>query len=232
MVLDHQVEVCSIHPNAVVVISADNLCAPPTTTVHTTTSIPSEPPWKGTIVVVTKTHHRWYVKKGHVTDVICISDSVTGRPVLQVLVQLKHYNPNTPFHSLWFSYFDIVKETSYLPLNEARLLQMKGRQPPSRHPFFHNEQNLGMLLLYQIPLNDTYLQHGIPPLQTHHHTGALTLASSVPDLDWTVAVVVLRAPYLPDDVTDEKLILHNSKMTIVEETKESKALNFNLKKQL
>lgn len=52
------------------------------------------------------------------------------------------------------------------------------------------------------------------------------------DLVWTVAVVIPRAPFLPDDVTDETLTLHNSMMTLAEETKESKALNSNLKKQL
>lgn len=52
------------------------------------------------------------------------------------------------------------------------------------------------------------------------------------NLDWTVAVVITRALYLPDDVTDERLTLHNSMMTIAEETKESKALNLTVKKQL
>ncbi|PBK94297.1 hypothetical protein ARMGADRAFT_1029438 [Armillaria gallica] len=52
------------------------------------------------------------------------------------------------------------------------------------------------------------------------------------DLVWTVAIIIPRAPFLLDDVTDETLMLHNSMMTLAEQTKESKTLNSNLKKQL
>ncbi|KAK0191932.1 hypothetical protein F5146DRAFT_999190 [Armillaria mellea] len=52
------------------------------------------------------------------------------------------------------------------------------------------------------------------------------------DLIWTVAVIILRAPFLLDDVTGETLTLHNLMMTLAKETKESKVLNSNLKNQL
>ncbi|KAK0220274.1 hypothetical protein IW262DRAFT_1297366 [Armillaria fumosa] len=53
-----------------------------------------------------------------------------------------------------------------------------------------------------------------------------------PDLDWTVVVVVPRAPFMHDDVTDETLVLPSSMMTIANETKSSRELNLHLRKRL
>ncbi|KAK0468505.1 hypothetical protein IW261DRAFT_1426334 [Armillaria novae-zelandiae] len=52
------------------------------------------------------------------------------------------------------------------------------------------------------------------------------------DLDWTVVVVIPRAPFMHDDVTDETLVLHSSTMTITDETKISRQLNLDLRKRL
>ncbi|KAK0487940.1 hypothetical protein IW261DRAFT_1558982 [Armillaria novae-zelandiae] len=52
------------------------------------------------------------------------------------------------------------------------------------------------------------------------------------DLDWTVVVVIPRAPFMHDDVTDETLVLHSSTMTIADETKTSRQLNLDLRKRL
>ncbi|KAK0471805.1 hypothetical protein IW261DRAFT_1424890 [Armillaria novae-zelandiae] len=51
------------------------------------------------------------------------------------------------------------------------------------------------------------------------------------DLDWTVVVVIPRAPFMHDDVTDETLVLHSSTMTIADETKISQQLNLDLRKR-
>ncbi|KAK0436192.1 uncharacterized protein EV420DRAFT_1487615 [Desarmillaria tabescens] len=321
---NHQVEVCGVHPNAVIAIPVPhNLCALSATTsldVESTHSMP----WKGTMVQVTKAGHIWHTKMGYVVDVNCIMDPNTDVPVLQVLVQLTHYNPNAPFLSLWFSYLDIIEEESWLPLNEAQplqndhhlfhnliletnVLEMKGRHvlpqreeepgnatplpdpleqclspawnpsspdPPSHWCLdphlpganFHVQYNGCKIMVlvkhnYQGKIvcvrNDTPLEEALDPSRvlaihpkTRHYDMFLVILgehcgkwvrsikfekhshNDNSDLDWTVAVVVPRAPYLPDDVTDKKLILHNSKMTIADETKESKALNLNLKKQL
>ncbi|KAK0494277.1 hypothetical protein EDD18DRAFT_1355663 [Armillaria luteobubalina] len=52
------------------------------------------------------------------------------------------------------------------------------------------------------------------------------------DLDWTVVIVIPRAPFMQDDVTDETLTLHSSTMTIADETKISWQLNLQLRKRL
>ncbi|KAK0482951.1 hypothetical protein EDD18DRAFT_1112463 [Armillaria luteobubalina] len=52
------------------------------------------------------------------------------------------------------------------------------------------------------------------------------------DLDWTVVVVIPRAPFMHDDVTNERLVLHSSTMTIADETKISRQLNLDLRKRL
>ncbi|KAK0468525.1 hypothetical protein IW261DRAFT_1426353 [Armillaria novae-zelandiae] len=58
------------------------------------------------------------------------------------------------------------------------------------------------------------------------------LPTNSSDLDWTVAVVIPRAPFMDDDVTDETLVLHSSIMTIADEMKISRQLNSNLRKRL
>ncbi|KAK0227726.1 hypothetical protein IW262DRAFT_1454898 [Armillaria fumosa] len=52
------------------------------------------------------------------------------------------------------------------------------------------------------------------------------------DLEWMVAVVIPRAPYLQDDLTDERLVLHSSCMTLADESPHDQALNEGLRKQL
>ncbi|SJL11844.1 uncharacterized protein ARMOST_15255 [Armillaria ostoyae] len=52
------------------------------------------------------------------------------------------------------------------------------------------------------------------------------------DLDWNVAVVIPRAPFLEDEVTDDTMDLHSSMMTLAAEDEDSKRLNLNLRKRL
>ncbi|KAK0482464.1 hypothetical protein IW261DRAFT_1418027 [Armillaria novae-zelandiae] len=52
------------------------------------------------------------------------------------------------------------------------------------------------------------------------------------DLEWTVAVVIPRTPFMHDDLTDERLVLHSSCMTLANETAISRNLNENLRRQL
>ncbi len=52
------------------------------------------------------------------------------------------------------------------------------------------------------------------------------------DLDWNVAVVIPRAPFLEDEVTDDRIVLHSSMMTLVAEMDDSKRMNLSVKKRL
>ncbi|KAK0482826.1 hypothetical protein EDD18DRAFT_1362463 [Armillaria luteobubalina] len=52
------------------------------------------------------------------------------------------------------------------------------------------------------------------------------------DLEWTIAVVIPRAPYLQDDLTDERLVLHSSCMTLADESTQEWKLNDSLKRLL
>ncbi|KAK0492453.1 hypothetical protein EDD18DRAFT_1108842 [Armillaria luteobubalina] len=52
------------------------------------------------------------------------------------------------------------------------------------------------------------------------------------DLEWTIAVVIPRAPYLQDDLTDERLVLHSSCMTLADELAQEWKLNDSLKRLL
>ncbi len=51
-------------------------------------------------------------------------------------------------------------------------------------------------------------------------------------LDWNVVVVIPRTPFLEDEVTDERMVLHSSMMTLAAETDDSKRLNVNVKRRL
>ncbi len=57
-------------------------------------------------------------------------------------------------------------------------------------------------------------------------------ASDKTDLDWNLAVVIPRAPFLEDEVTDDTIVLHSSMMTLAAETDDSKRLNLNVRKRL
>ncbi|KAK0186928.1 hypothetical protein F5146DRAFT_1003921 [Armillaria mellea] len=52
------------------------------------------------------------------------------------------------------------------------------------------------------------------------------------DLEWTVAVVIPRAPYMHNNLMDERLVLHSSCMTLADKTVISWNLNEDLRKQL
>ncbi|KAK0499231.1 hypothetical protein EDD18DRAFT_1350656 [Armillaria luteobubalina] len=52
------------------------------------------------------------------------------------------------------------------------------------------------------------------------------------DLEWTIAVVIPRAPYLQDNLTDERLVLHSSCMTLADESAQERKLNDSLKRLL
>ncbi len=49
-------------------------------------------------------------------------------------------------------------------------------------------------------------------------------------LDWNVVVVIPRTPFLEGEVTDERMVLHSSMMTLAAETDDSKRLNVNVKR--
>ncbi|KAK0493512.1 hypothetical protein EDD18DRAFT_1356434 [Armillaria luteobubalina] len=74
--------------------------------------------WKGTLVTITRPHHRWRGKTGYVEDVN-VSNNSYGRPGLRVLVRLAAYDPNMPYPDAWFDYLDVIDEETHLPLNEA-----------------------------------------------------------------------------------------------------------------
>ncbi len=50
----------------------------------------------------------WRGKTGEVIDINIMTDPRHSRPILQVLVQLDHYDANAPFPSRWFPYLDIL----------------------------------------------------------------------------------------------------------------------------
>ncbi|KAK0470827.1 hypothetical protein IW261DRAFT_1425664 [Armillaria novae-zelandiae] len=52
------------------------------------------------------------------------------------------------------------------------------------------------------------------------------------DLEWMVAVVIPRTPFMHDDLMDERLVLHSSCMTLANETVISRNLNEGLRRQL
>ncbi|KAK0479037.1 hypothetical protein EDD18DRAFT_1114002 [Armillaria luteobubalina] len=119
---NERIEICRVHPNSVSAIAPPHI-----TSIHRDgNSQHLDPisivPWKGVMVQKKK-------------------------EVLQILVQLSHYDPNAPFVSLWFGYHDIIDEESWLPLNEAcplvkdtdlfrhvipvtNVLGKRGRRPP------------------------------------------------------------------------------------------------------
>ncbi|KAK0440678.1 uncharacterized protein EV420DRAFT_1485886 [Desarmillaria tabescens] len=325
---NYAIEARGVHPNAVVAIPApDGLYDSPAQATQSLASTPSAP-WKGVMVLITKKRHHWRGKKGYVIDVNPTIDLDTQKAGLAVLVELAVYDPNIPFGRLWFPYLDVVEEESWLPLNEARplevgqeffhnlvpetnVLQSKGRRiptivlsqqpeepgnatplpdpserclspawnPSSPDPPLHwclDSRLLGARFRVQyngrqiVALtkrnsrrdiicvrNDTSLEEDLDPARVlaihpkiRHYDMFLVISgehcgkwvrsiqfskrssSDNTDIDWTVAVVIPRAPYLPDNVTDERLILHNSRMTVAEETRESKALNSTLRRQL
>ncbi|KAK0489901.1 hypothetical protein EDD18DRAFT_1109772 [Armillaria luteobubalina] len=115
-------EICRVHPNSVSAIAPPHI-----TSIHRDSNSQhlhpiSIMPWKGVMVQVVKHGHSWCGKTGYVVDINIVIDPQKKKEVLQILVQLSHYDPNVPFLSLWFGYHDIVDEESWLPLNEARPL--------------------------------------------------------------------------------------------------------------
>ncbi|KAK0184208.1 hypothetical protein F5146DRAFT_1145616 [Armillaria mellea] len=125
------VETCSVHPNSIIVITEPNsMCTAPATTSPNLELTPNVP-WKGMKVRVTKKNYCWGGKAGYLIDVSMIVDSNTGHQVSQLLVQLTHYDTNAPFVCVWLLYDEVVEEESWLPLNEAQLLEYK-------HEFFYN----------------------------------------------------------------------------------------------
>ncbi|KAK0185548.1 hypothetical protein F5146DRAFT_1005530 [Armillaria mellea] len=105
---------------------------------------------KGTRVLVNAQHNIWHGKTGEVIDINIMMNTRLVGPVLQILVQLDHYDANAPFPSCWFPYLNVVEANSWLPLNEAQpmsdtdsffssqvhhtnILQEKGRHIPPQH---------------------------------------------------------------------------------------------------
>ncbi|KAK0476563.1 hypothetical protein EDD18DRAFT_1383272 [Armillaria luteobubalina] len=120
---NEQIEICRVHPNCVSVIAPPHIASiqqdDHSQRQGNTMSIV---PWKGVMVQVIKPGHHWCGKTGYMVDVNVAMDQRRNKEILQILVQLSHYDPNAPFVSLWFGYHDIIDEESWLPLNEARPL--------------------------------------------------------------------------------------------------------------
>ncbi|KAK0503599.1 hypothetical protein EDD18DRAFT_1346462 [Armillaria luteobubalina] len=119
---NERIEIRRVHPNSVSAIAPPHI-----TSIHRDGNSQhlhpiSIVPWKGVMVQVVKHGHSWRGKTGYVVDINIVIDPQKKKEVLQILVQLSHYDPNVPFLSLWFGYHDIVDEESWLPLNEARPL--------------------------------------------------------------------------------------------------------------
>ncbi|KAK0433925.1 uncharacterized protein EV420DRAFT_1488853 [Desarmillaria tabescens] len=322
----HQIEVHSVHPNIVIADSPPSTkISAPSTESLIPTSTPVAP-WIGTRVLVTQQGHPWHGKTGDVKDVNIMTDpSCNPQPILQVLVQVDHYDANAPFLCCWFPYLDIIEADSWLPLNEVQplsdahsffrgqvpytnILQEKGRciplppvvveesgnttprpnpserclspawdpsSPDSIHWCLNPEilgakfrvQYNGRQIVALVKRNndgkivcirdDTLLKEVLDPsrvLPIHpkaqhydmffmisgEHCGKYVRSiqfmkqssSDSMDLDWTVAVVIPRAPFLEDEITDDRFVLHSSMMTLAAETKDSKRLNSKVKKQL
>ncbi|KAK0493671.1 hypothetical protein EDD18DRAFT_1108036 [Armillaria luteobubalina] len=284
-------------------------------------------PWKGVMVQVIKPGHCWHGKTGYMVDVNIVMDQWRKKEILQILVQLLHYDPNAPFVSLWFGYHDIIDKESWLPLNEAHplvkdtdffchvilvtnVLGKRGRRLPpepvapprsvtpqldpteqclsptwnpsaldpppiqywcldcrllnSRFRVQYNNIKMTTLVNYDTTLHkivcirdDTPLQMILDPTRVlaihpkirHYNMFLVILGEHCGkwvrsvrfhkcsptdslDLDWTIVIVIPRAPFMQDDVTDETLVLHHSTMTIADETKISQQLNLELRKRL
>ncbi|KAK0437282.1 uncharacterized protein EV420DRAFT_1652109 [Desarmillaria tabescens] len=319
-------EIQSVHPNTVIADSPPH--SGMSSTSSTQSSIPASTPvipWKGTRVLVIAQGHPWRTKTADVMDVNIMTDPRYPEPILQILVQLAHYDANAPFLSRWFPYLDIIEADSWLPLNEAQplsdahsffrtwvphtnILQEKGRRippepivveepgnatprpdptercfspawdPSSPDPIHWclDPQLIGMRFRVQYngrqiaasvrcekdgKMNcirvDTPLKEVLDPTRVlpihpkaRHYDMFLVISgehrgkwvrsiqftkrspSDSTDLDWNVAVVIPRAPFLEDEVTDDRIVLHSSMMTLAAETDDSKRLNLNVKKWL
>ncbi|KAK0492879.1 hypothetical protein EDD18DRAFT_1357256 [Armillaria luteobubalina] len=117
---NEQIEIHGVHPNCVSTIAPPHIASiqQDNHSQHQGNTM-SIVPWKGVMVQVVKPGHCWHGKTGYVVDVNIAMDQWRKKEILQILVQLSHYDPNTPFVSLWFGYHDIIDEESWLPLNEA-----------------------------------------------------------------------------------------------------------------
>ncbi|KAK0505586.1 hypothetical protein EDD18DRAFT_1098922 [Armillaria luteobubalina] len=315
---NEQIEIHGVHPNCVSMIAPPHIASiqqdDHSQRQGNTMSIM---PWKGVMVQVVKPGHRWHGKTGYVVDVNIAMDQQRKKEILQILVQLSHYDPNAPFVSLWFGYHNIIDEESWLPLNEAHplvkdtdffchvilvtnVLGKRGRRlppepvappwsvtpqpdpteqclsptwnpsapdpPPIQHWFCVQYNNIKMTALvnYDTTLHTIVCIRDDTPLRTildparvlaihpkiRHYDMFLVISGKYcgkwvrsvrfhkrsptdsSDLDWTIVVVIPRAPFMQDDVTDETLVLHSSTMTIADETKISQQLNLELRKRL
>ncbi|KAK0474653.1 hypothetical protein EDD18DRAFT_1116438 [Armillaria luteobubalina] len=120
---NEQIEICGVHPNCVSTIAPPHIASIQQDN-HSQCqgNTMSIVPWKGVMVQVIKPGHHWRGKTGYMVDVNITMDQQRNKEILQILVQLSHYDPNAPFVSLWFGYHDIIDEESWLPLNEAHPL--------------------------------------------------------------------------------------------------------------
>ncbi|KAK0475333.1 hypothetical protein EDD18DRAFT_1116076 [Armillaria luteobubalina] len=114
------IELWGVHPNSVCAINPPNYGPIALNNGPSSSLAISEIPWKGVMVHIIKCRHCWCGKTGYVIDGIVAKDAVMKKEHLLFLVQLACYDPNVPFLFLWFWYFNLVEEDSWLPLNEAR----------------------------------------------------------------------------------------------------------------
>ncbi|KAK0460804.1 hypothetical protein IW261DRAFT_1428745 [Armillaria novae-zelandiae] len=249
---NERIEICGVHPNSVSAVSPAKHYVCPSRQLTPSILIQSPTwPWKGVMVQVVKHGHRWHGKTGYMVDVDIVKDPGKKKEILLLLVQLSHYDPNAPFISLWFRYLDVVNEESWLPLNEARPIvkdtglfsqlgtgyqcskEEREETASSRACKYWclDRQLLGARFRMQynslkITALGKHCRKWVRSIQFHKRS-----PTNSSDLDWTAAVVIPRAPFMDDDVTDETLVLHSSIMTIADETKISRQLNSNLRKR-
>ncbi|KAK0501957.1 hypothetical protein EDD18DRAFT_1100457 [Armillaria luteobubalina] len=240
--------------------------------------------WKGTLVTITRPHHRWRGKTGYVEDVNVLNNSY-NRPGLRVLIRSATYDPNMPYPDTWFDYLDVVDEETHLPLNEAlpladnddnlyhkyvpvtHFLEERGRRRLHGYKFraiYHglkisaaacaNSISGGGLKCIRddtlareeldpaavLPIHPTSRHYDLFLVISGEHCGKWVrgiqfkkgTSQDRSDLEWTVMVIIPRAPYLQDDLTDERLVLHSSCMTLADESAQERKLNDSLKRLL
>ncbi|KAK0488092.1 hypothetical protein EDD18DRAFT_1110699 [Armillaria luteobubalina] len=244
-----KVKMHEVHPN-ILMASTPPSSLPPAPKkdqefIHPTKNIS----WKGNLVTITQPHHCWRSKTGYVEDVN-VSNNSYNRPGLRVLVHLATYDPNTPYPDAWFDYLNVVDEETHLPLNEALPLadnddNLYHKYVPVTH--FLEERGRRRLHGYKfcaiyhgLKISAAACANSIDGVISGEHCGKWVrgiqfkkgTSQDCSDLEWTVMVIIPRALYLQDDLTDERLVLHSSCMTLADESAQERKLNDSLKRLL
>ncbi|KAK0502140.1 hypothetical protein EDD18DRAFT_1100630 [Armillaria luteobubalina] len=238
-----KVEMRKVHPNLLMVTTPPSSQLPAPTKDQESICPTKKISWKGALVTIMRPHHCWCSRTSYIEDVNVLKNS-HGRPGLRVLVHLAAYNPNTPFLVAWLDYLNVINEESHLPLNEAWPLadnddNLYHKYVPVTHILkerAHKELDPAAVL----PIHPTAQHYELFLVISGEHCGKWVRgiqfkkrsSQNRSDLEWTIAVVIPRALYLQDDLTDERLVLHSSCMTLANELVQEQKLNDSLKRLL